>query len=209
MEALIVGKTHKRSTACVGAISLSDHKPLRLFNSQGDDPPADSTYELGQIWDLEFRAAPNIVPPFYEDVWVKKRKYLRDMDEVTTFLLSNMNAWRGNPDILFDGTVKFRATGTGEISKSHAPSVSTGFWIPDQDLCFEEDAFPGRKPKRSYSYGSGQAYRRFTYVGYQEPEAIISAGTLVRMSLSRWWKPDNAPADQEQLCHPQLSGWYL
>ena len=34
----------------------------------------------------------------------------------------------------------------------------------------------------------------------------IPAGTLIRISLARWWKPDDV--DIEHRCYLQLSGWY-
>ena len=49
--------------------------------------------------------------------------------------------------------------------------------------------------------------RGMKYVGEESPIKVIPAGTLVRLSLARWWTPDSEPNDGEK-CYLQLSGWY-
>ena len=48
--------------------------------------------------------------------------------------------------------------------------------------------------------------RKITFVGFQNPVQLISAGTLLRISLARWWAPNDD--DVEERCYLQLSGWY-
>ena len=45
------------------------------------------------------------------------------------------------------------------------------------------------------------------YVGFADPIERIPKGALVRVSLARWWRPDDAP-DMEERCYLQLSGWF-
>ena len=45
------------------------------------------------------------------------------------------------------------------------------------------------------------------YVGYEAPVLVIPAGSLVRVSLARWWHKPNAP-DEGETCSLQLSGWF-
>ena len=44
------------------------------------------------------------------------------------------------------------------------------------------------------------------YVGLQPTEDIIPKGTLLRVSLARWWSPNDV--EVENRCYLQLSGWY-
>ena len=40
------------------------------------------------------------------------------------------------------------------------------------------------------------------------PIKVIPAGTLVRVSLARWWRPEDSEPNFEERCYLQLSGWY-
>jgi len=48
--------------------------------------------------------------------------------------------------------------------------------------------------------------RRFPYVGFEPKVNLIPAGTLMKISLARWWKPEDS--DMSERCYLQLSGWY-
>ena len=52
---------------------------------------------------------------------------------------------------------------------------------------------------------SGVTYH-IPYVGVEPPPEIIPVGSLVRLSLARWWKPEEKEEDKK--CYLQLSGWY-
>ena len=47
-----------------------------------------------------------------------------------------------------------------------------------------------------------------TFVGFQEPLEIIPAGTLLRVSLAHWWRPEDTP-EAEECRYAQLSGWFF
>lgn len=49
---------------------------------------------------------------------------------------------------------------------------------------------------------------RIPYVGFEPAVDLIPKGTLVRVSLARWWRPHDSPPDMEERCYLQLSGWY-
>jgi hypothetical protein len=92
--------------------------------------------------------------------------------------------------------------GNGYISEGKGvPDHSTGFWIPDQDLIFENG---------HYSYliklGGIKLKRSLKYVGFENPIAVIPSGTKVRVSLAKWWHPEDIVI--EDRCYLQLSGWY-
>jgi hypothetical protein len=111
--------------------------------------------------------------------------------------------WRGNPDNLFNSQIDFTSNGSGFISSSKGtPNLSVGFWISDKDLTRRD--FSG---KVRYNYPSTGNWRSVTYVGKEAPIDAIPAGTLMRVSLARWWSPNDS--DAEEKCYLQLSGWYL
>ena len=80
--------------------------------------------------------------------------------------------------------------------------ISTGFWIPDRDLMLRADA-------KHYDYPDGCVARGLSYVGEPKPLPLLPAGTLIRVSLARWWKPDDAEPGFEERCYLQLSGWFV
>jgi len=106
--------------------------------------------------------------------------------------------WKGSSDVLFDGNLQWTSGGSGYISENGGiPTSSVGFWIPDKDLTRKDF-----NDKVRYSYPL--RWRNISYVGFQNPVDLIPAGTLVRVSLARWWSPN----DNEERCYLQLSGWY-
>src|SRR5690606_4859208 len=82
------------------------------------------------------------------------------------------------------------------------PAHSTWFWIPDRNLTLRTDG-------KHYDYFDGLLPRGLSYVGEPQPLPTLSAGTLLRVSLARWWKPENAEPAFEERCYLQLSGWFL
>ena len=80
------------------------------------------------------------------------------------------------------------------------PSSSVCFWKTPVALSLEA---PFGKPK--YHYNTLQEETYLPFVGISAPQPIIPAGTLVRLSLARWWTPEG---QQDEHCYLQLSGWY-
>jgi hypothetical protein len=114
-------------------------------------------------------------------------------------LRERVDAVEGHPSKLFDGTIRFTGEGSGYISdRAGVPGHSVAFWAPDMDLAFQ--AHEGY-----YYFGEGQDIARFKYVGFATPVETIPARTLVRVSLARWWAPDE---EGEERCYCQLSGWF-
>lgn len=203
MEVLIVAKTHMRNAACVGALELSTRKNLRLLNNNGDNQPPDTDFQVGQIWDIEYTVRSNLVAPHNEDVIVSTKRYLRTQNNLNTFLKNHATVWSGDPTSIFENKVHFGIGKSGYITnKSGVPSHSVGFWLADQDLemTILEDQ------KHYFYFGEYNDICAFPYVGYAPTIDKISKGTLIRVSLARWWKPN--PTIEEKRCYCQLSGWY-
>ena len=95
----------------------------------------------------------------------------------------------------------FTANGNGYISRAMGvPKYSTWFWIPDKDLTLRDDG-------KHYDYPAPYFQKGMSYVGEPVAIPVIPAGTLVRLSLARWWRPPDVD-DLEERCYLQLSGWF-
>jgi len=123
--------------------------------------------------------------------------------------MQRVQPWRGDPDQLFDGFLVIDFT-SGYISQAGGiPKRSTGYWLPDKQLILTY-----RNEKSYYQTDcemviGNKHYRgllSIPYVGFADPIQEIPAGTLVRVSLARWWAPRGI---NEERCYLQLSGWYL
>lgn len=203
MEVLIVAKTHMKNGACVGALELHTRKNVRLLTVNGDNQPKDIDFEVGQVWDIEYSARENIIPPHVEDILVSKKKYLRRQNNLVSFLKDNVKVWAGDPTCIFEHKLHFPIGKGGYVVSSHGtPSQSVGFWLTDKDL--ELTIFADQK--HFFYFGGFNNVHSIPYVGYAPIINKIKKGTLVRVSLARWWKPN--PTVEEKRCYCQLSGWY-
>lgn len=205
MEVLIVSKTHMSNSACVGGLVLSNNRYVRLLNANGYNQPTDTDFEVGDIYDLTFTNRANIHPPHIEDVIVSAKTFLRRADAMPTLLRQrNVINWNGHINNLFGGLLNWTGSGTGYIPLGgQMPDKSVGFWVADRDLIrvtFEN--------KVRFRYPNGANYRNISYVGYQETIPTIEAGTILRVSLSRIFPPENSEITAPRGYYLQLSGWY-
>jgi len=155
--------------------------------------------------------------PHVEDVLIQSKTHKRELRKDIKILdfIQQLNAliWKGSPDNLFDGLIKWE-NGSGFIDTKAIPKQSVGFWISDKPLIRKDF-----KEKVRYEYppfystieidglpvvGQRQ-WRNISFVGFQTSVDIIPAGTLLRVSLARWWEKDK---NTEKRCYLQLSGWY-
>ncbi len=199
MKVLIVAKTKMSQACCVGGLDAKNAS-LRLYHPGGICPPVDSPYHIGQIWEMTVKPAPSPRPPHLEDVVVKEKRYLYWQNNLTQHLLRRIEPWTGGIHKLFQGDLLFTNRGRGYIESPSIPTQSTWFWLSDLDLhhtLIEEKSY--------YSY-NGRYH--LPYVGFEQPEPVLPAGTLLRVSLARWWKPEDADQTLPERCYLQLSGWY-
>ncbi|MCW3112991.1 MAG: hypothetical protein JWR18_1387 [Segetibacter sp.] len=202
-QVLIVSKTRYSDRACVGAIDLNTFAPLRLtIDDHGTYPPLSHGYEVGQIWDMTYQPSASPKPPHLEDAIVTPNKLInKSHSNIKSILLSpklKNRLWKGHPQNLYEGCVRWTGSRNGYIAKSSGlPSVSTGFWIPDRDLTYAN---------KHYTYNDGNYDYGLSYAGFEASIDPIPANTLVRVSLAKWWKPEDV--DVELRCYLQLSGWY-
>ena len=188
---------------CISGLT-NDNQQIRLLTVDGHQWQNDSPFEVGQIWDMDFQPSPDLVPPHLEDVLVSRQSFLREEPNLKRHLLNRVTPWKGGIDQIFDGVLDYTMHDNGYVCKRLGlPSLSTGFWLPDRDLTLREDG-------KHYDYKDGMWRRGLSYVGEEpKPPVVLRAETLVRVSLARWWKPENASPDFEERCYAQLSGWYV
>lgn len=202
MEVLILSKTHFGNNVCVGGMGLNNNQYVRLLNPGGWYQFADTEFEIGDVWNIQFAPSASIKEPHVEDVVIQSKTYLRKIDNITQFILGkNLPIWKGSVNNIFEGKLKWASSGAGFLSANfpNYPSHSIGFWISDKPLSYDSE---------HYIYPSGNIFarRKLKYKGLPAPVSIIPQNTLLRVSLAKWWKP--ADSDIEQRCYLQLSGWY-
>ena len=206
MEVLIVSKTHMSSAACVGGLVLTNNRYIRLLNPGNYNQPTDTDFEVGDIYELTFTDRISIHPPHIEDVIISSRTFVRRVDNMPNLLTQrNIIDWNGHINNLFGGLLSWTNSGTGYIPLGgQMPTKSVGFWIADKDLI--RVSFENNKVR--FRYPNGTNYRNISYVGYQDTLATITAGTILRVSLSRIFPPENSDITAPRGYYLQLSGWY-
>ncbi|GAC1435375.1 MAG: hypothetical protein PVSMB2_31670 [Ktedonobacteraceae bacterium] len=207
---LIVSKTRMANGLCVSGLTRDTKKSIRLIPLGRNNQPNDTKFEVGQVWNIEFRANEKIEPPHMEDVAVIRQQYVSQVSNMRETLMKYIRIWRGDPNTMFDNFLVFGNT-SAYISKTGGiPTQSTGYWIPTRELTLSYS--PQDKPRYNIDYisrNNGGSHTRtlfIPYVGCAETIPVIPKETLVRVSLARWWKPDGVNEDR---CYLQLSGWYL
>lgn len=177
---------------------------VRLLNEGNWDQNADTKLNVGDIWDIQFIDREDIDPPHIEDVIIQSQKFVKSIGNLTNHLLNcGIKIYNGSPTKIFEGRLGWTGNGGGYIgNRENLPVNSVGFWIADKDLVLESDG-------KHYSYAASNFYtkaKHFPYVGFEPAIQLIPSGTLLRVSLARWWKPDDVEMDER--CYLQLSGWY-
>ena len=133
---------------------------------------------------------------------IRSKSYLRTIDNITDFIHSaKCTIWQGHINNIFDSKLQWANSGSGFLSANvqNYPTHSVGFWLSDKPLRFEND---------HYIYPTGNVFqnRKLKYKGLLDPVNPIPANTLIRVSLSKWWNPEDS--NLEERCYLQLSGWY-
>lgn len=201
MEVLIVAKTKWGELFCISAIEVSTGKFIRLMSNIGGYQPSNIPYKVGQLWDLNYTCA-LCKPPHVEDVRVQNLgRQIGTIDNIREYILKNCLIWRGNTSTLFESKLCWEYNGSGYLNNSNnLPHNSVGFWISDKELTYDGSKY--------YNYKSIIPFnkRRFPYKGIEPAIESIPEGTLIRVSLAKWWSKD---ANTEERCYLQLSGWYI
>ena len=206
MEILIVSKTKMREAVCVGAVTQNGEY-IRLLDNFSYNQPINTAFNIGQIWDIEFKKRIDIIAPHIEDVLVTSQTYVKQVNLSDIYLILkklNIQIWYGNPINLFNNCLQWytwqgstHQVLKGYINQECIPQNSVGFWLPDKDLYLKD----GR-----YKYYNGNQIFSIKYVGVAKAIEKISRNTLCRVSLARWWDTNGQTEDR---CYLQLSGIYI
>jgi hypothetical protein len=201
MKVLIVGRTKMgESSRCIGGLSHSGQS-IRLMNQKGKWPIS-APFQIGDIWEMAYQVASSLRSPHSEDVIISKQNFVSIQENLTNYLLQVTKPSKGSIGNLFDGLLSYTTNSNGYISSLNIPNHSTSFWISDRDLNLRDDGTHYDYPDRLQNQG-------LKYVGEPLPKKTIPAGTLLRVSLARWWKQKDADPNFEERCYLQLSGWFL
>ncbi len=202
MNVLIVARTKMSGDwRCFGGLA-EDGRPVRLLNASGFSWRSNIFFQVGQVWTMDLKPPRQVHPPHTEDVLASGYRFLRDEPDLKEHLLRRIKPWQGGIRRVFEGHLGFSRSGNGYICKRLGiPNHSTGFWIPDRDLVLRDDG-------KHFDYFEERRRHGLSFVGEEPPPRVLPAGTLIRVSLARWWKPADSAPDFEERCYLQISGWY-
>lgn len=208
---IIVSRTRMANGyVCVGGVDVDYHRSVRLLTANGGHETAtDCPYEIWDIWDIDYYLSQRRPNPHTEDANVTRREKVDRVDapnlSINRFASwlekSNIPLFRGSLFSVFDGKLKLTDMDKLYISKEDVPAYSTCFWINDKRLLGYESR--GRWQYRYNNMSNMYGYA-ISYVGVDEPVDTVEEGSLIRLSLAHWWKPEDS--DDEERCYLQLSG---
>lgn len=205
MAVLIVSKTRMRGGhVCVGGLDLDRDRNVRLLDASGENQPTNTEFQIGEIWEIRYRPLSPCQPPHVEDVLVSRSKMVAVQDNLADFIANRCSVVSGPLRNTFDGCLERTGARSAFISRNGSvPGHSVCFWRTDVSL-FRDD-YDG---KIRYQFQEGHEWRHVTFVGFQNAKPKIHRGTLVRLSLARWWKRPDEAAEEPEKCFLQLSGYY-
>lgn len=211
-QVIIVSRTRMADGfVCVGGVDVDNRRSVRLLDARGRHETAETCpYTIWNIWDIDYYPNQRRPNPHTEDVNVTRRMKMDRVDapnmSVNRFaelmINSNIPIFRGSLFSVFDGKLRRTDNDKLYISKEDVPTFSTCFWINDKRLLsYKNDR--GRWQYRYTDMSNRYGYT-ISYVGSADPLDTIEPGSLIRLSLAHWWKPEDS--DDEERCYLQLSG---
>ena len=204
MKVLIVAKTRRGAGACVGRITESGQSVRLIAQDASTNAQAGLQYNIGEVWEIEAAPDPDACAPHVENIIVLDAQRLRLSHKVEETIERFMPPVCGGPECLFDRLTQPTPVGALYVAeRTGLPQRSTMFWRPDQPLQLDCES-----KRIRYRYETPMGGRTLVFVGFQEPLAVIPAGTLLRVSLAHPWRPPERP-EEELRCFMQLSGWFL
>jgi ATP-dependent DNA helicase RecQ len=204
LKVLIVAKTRLGDGACVWGIAEDGRSVRWVAAEAAAKEQAGLEYEVHEVWEVESIPDPGRVPPHLENIVVQAARRLKRSRNTLAVIRRWQPPVAGAPGTLFDGLAQ--ASGGGALYVAEAtglPGFSAQFWRPDQTLQLE---LQGRRIR--YRYPTPDGGCTLAFAGFQEPLAVLPAGTLLRISLAHWWRPKDHP-EEELRCYLQVSGWFL
>lgn len=218
VRALIVARTKVGSERCIGAIDRESGESLRLLGSAFNPNREYECYEgghrfhIGEMWKLKIRRPKRVYRPHLEDVVVVTGRKIYKLASLQETIEGFFQPSHGPITEVFRGAeLKTTREGSAYFDASDPPPNSTEFWYANQDL---ERVDKGRgygyeaTARGNFGYGWETKHFRLSYRGEPLAKPVIPAGTLVRLSLARPWRPPDADDSFPKRCYMQISGWY-
>lgn len=209
---VIVGKTKMGNLRCIGALGEIDNRSYRLLTADGNNFPANTTFNLGQVWDLDLRSESHLTPPHTEDHRVIRQRLVRTLSapQLKRFIEDRVNAPILAPRQLFDTSIRFTTQKKALVYLyGSRPQYSTGFWRLKRALRLRRDErnrdrYLYCQDDQSCDYSDPDLVLDVQYVGCEPSVRVLPRHTLLRFSLSREYRA--GPYIGFWL---QLSGWFL
>lgn len=183
---------------CVGAFDVDNRRSVRLLNALGQSQSENFPLHVGNVVAATYANKIGIISPHTEDVLLQDHAPCNNEHEVKRLFKQLAPIVDGSLANCFGGRLFSPEGGAMAIRRENVSDHSVCFWRADRELTISR--FGGK-----YDYRSGNIQTSIKYVGFQDPINLIPAGSVLRLSLSRWWNMEG----RERYCWLQLSGWYF
>lgn len=213
----IVARTRVNDTdLCIGALDLETFECLRLSTSDGLGFNHDAPFAVGTCWLMNYvpKSQSHIESPHVEDVNVRSFSATSMEIDLARVIVENqarLPVWTGSPSSIFDGVLRGlplheqgRYSGGLFLFRDSLDDDSTrslGFWIPDRQLRVTTQQRRNKGPRQLVNYvvadGSTPTYA-IGHSGLSILPAIIAAGSVLSVSLARWWSPSDIPGAESR-----------
>ena len=203
-KVLVVCKTRMKVGFCLGGIQERSYDMIRLLTPEGANQPEETDFEVGDIWECLLDPVQDGQKPHTEDMRVLRQRFLQRVPNLRQFLLERLNIKQTHKSALFEGLWKSTQPGSAFVSeRTGLPDHAHEFWRPVFGLSMRKE-----RGKVYYEYEDPDSRNKFRlrYVGLDEPVKRLPPGSLLHLSLARWWQQ---PGTREERCFLQLSGWFL
>ncbi len=201
---------------CLGGLDLDSNRCLRLSAANGSNFSHDVPFAVGSIWRITSAPRPNCPPPHVEDVHVQKFAHIGISPTPGRLVLDkseDLPVWRGGLDQLFDGLLtpdrrpgREFASGLFVFAGNPVPAMSLGYWLPDRDLRVTTSRRRSGRTGQDVYYvdqSGPNATVRIVHSGLMPLPRVITSGSVVSVSLARWWTPKD-DSDQRSRCTLQI-----
>ncbi len=203
MNVVIVAKTRMGKNVCVGAVDAESGELLRLIPREGAKFHSWQEFNanIGDLITVTGTKAAAVDPPHVEDYlvakWTATGKSAKDLN---AWILNKCVVWTGNRSKLFDGKLRFTPNGKGHIDQGDVlPTHSVGCWMLPAPLRSDQSE------KKRYVMAGTLPFSA-PLVGLESPPTTIPRNAIIRLSLSRWWAPEDGT--MPEACWLQISGFY-
>lgn len=195
------------SEVCIGAIDIENDRIVRLHDHNGKNFRQDYPFAVGQVWNARLFPKRSR-PPHSEDthaIQLAREQHAFDIKEYVDRARDRLPIWIGGPRSVFDGKLRISSSsGAAALYRDdELPTGSLGLWIPDNQLIKVRDDRYATRQFYSYVDPSGREQMKFRITGLASNPQAVPAGSIVSLSLARWWQPLDDPSRPEQ-CTPMI-----